>query len=266
MSFDDKWEYPSDHPLSEDKARALAAGDLGRQYFDILARTCSPLYWHGPDNHGGRSIRTNGTLTYIQSSEGIFGVTAAHVIRQYQEERDRDSCVLQLGNAGMSLELIDIDERLDLATLVVPETVRAAVGKELAPVSLPRIGDLPQEGRGIMLAGFPGADREEFPGLNVGWGMFGAVGISRRVNDKQITWSPDHEHHIPVHGIPPLSPNKELGGISGGPLIAWFEKAGGWLVYYSLAGVVVEANSGLENVAAMRSEFIRPNGKLRRMG
>lgn len=261
MSFSDRWEYPAGHPISEDRARVMAAGELGKQYFEILARTCSPLYWHRPDAAGVRSIQANGTLTYIQGSSSVFGVTAAHVVRQYQEVQE--SCVLQLGNAELKLDLLDLDERLDLATIAIPETVRRAVGKEVAPICLPRTGDVPQEGRGIMLAGFPGEDRQALSGTEVGWGMFGAVGVSRRVNDRQITWSPDHQHHIPVGGIPALRPNKQLGGISGGPLIAWFEKAGGWLVYYSLAGIVVEANAELENVAAIRAEYIRADGTLR---
>lgn len=264
MSFDEKWTYPEGHPISVEEAKAHLSGELGRQHYEILARACSPIYWHLPDGSGGRTICANGTLTYVQSEGAVFGVTACHVIDQYLADAERGECLLQLGNAALNLEIIDRDDRLDLATVALDQAVLRAVGKEIAPVSLPRPGDVPQEGRGIMMCGYLGEDRHEFPGRGVGWGMLGVVGLARRVTAKQITWSPDHEGHVPVPGVPALTPHKNLGGISGGPLIAWFEKAGGWLVYYSLAGIIVEANSKLENVVALRADFIRKDGRLRK--
>lgn len=104
---------------------------------------------------GRRSIRTNGTVTFIQSEKKVFGVTAAHVIRGYLAEADRETCVLQvgLGTQHHSLDLIAVDDELDLATFEVTERVIATMGKEITPVSLPRPGDVPQEGRGILIAG-----------------------------------------------------------------------------------------------------------------
>ena len=265
MTFDQAWKYPDNHPLSLDQAKALTSGDLGREHSKILARSCSPLYWYTPEDTRGNVIQANGTLTYTQSNERVFGVTAAHVVREYQAQAAREDCVLQLGNSRFSLDIIAIDDRLDLATVAIPPAHFREVGKEIAPVSLSRPNDIPQEGRGIMLCGFVGEDRHLSPGLRVDWGMFVATGIARRVNDKQITWVPDHKAHIPVPGVPALRRNKNLGGISGGPLIAWFEKVGGLLAYYSLAGVIVEANPVLENVIAIRTEFIRPDGTLRAM-
>jgi hypothetical protein len=263
MGFDEECKHSDGHPISEETARALMAGELGEQYFAILAQTCSPLYWHAPNEHGQSEILHNGTLTYVQGRDGIFGVTAAHVVKGYLADASRPGCMLQLGNAKLELQLIEMDEQLDIATLAIPGVALRQVGKGIAPVSLPRPHDEPQEGRGIMLCGFPGEDRRPYPGNHVSWGAFGAVGISRRVNQRQITWSPDHEHHVPLRNVPVLERNKNLGGISGGPLIAWFEKAGGLLSYYSLAGVIVQAEATLENVVARRAEYIRPDGKLR---
>jgi hypothetical protein len=61
-------------------------------------------------------------------------------------------------NAPLNLEVIDISDELDLATLVIDDKLLARIGKEIEPLSTwpPRV---PQEGRGILLAGYPAIDR-----------------------------------------------------------------------------------------------------------
>lgn len=260
MSFNDEWSYPKDHPLSADEAKRLIGGELGWQLRRMIAASCSPLYWHGADENGRSRILHNGTVTYIRGDDGIIGVTACHVIDEYLARGA--GCPLQIGDAAYDLDLIDRNDDLDLASIAIPEAVIRSVGKDVMTISLPRPGDVPQEGRGIMLGGFPGLERREAEQMQVGWGLFTAIGIVRRLNERQITWVPDHENHMPVDGIPDLPPNRELGGISGGPVIAWFEKAGGLLSYCSLAGIIVQANSDLELVVARRSEYINSNGKI----
>ncbi|RQW38304.1 trypsin-like serine protease [Novosphingobium sp. LASN5T] len=264
MSFSEEWSLPEGHPVSVERAKELMQGDLGRVHFDILARVCSPLYWHVPDDKGARPIRANGTLSYIQADGQVFGVTAAHVITDYLKVEKEPGCVLQLGNTALSADIIDMDEGLDIATLRLNAATLASVGKQIMPVSLSRPNDIPQEGRGIMMCGYPGEDRHQRPNQNVDWGMLGVIGIARRVSEDQITWIPDHDNDMPVPGIPQLPRNKNLGGISGGPLIAWFERPTTYLSYFSLAGVIKEASAELEYVVASRSHFIRPDGRIER--
>ena len=260
MSIDDSWDYPTNHPISAERAAELMGGELGSYYRDIMRRACSPFYWHAPGTDGKRHIRANGTLTYVRSNERTFGVTAHHVFAAYLEQTDEPGITLQLGDAPFTVDLIASSPELDLVTLSLPPGIADAVHKDIMPVPLPRPGDEPQEGRGIMLAGFVGEDRREGPGPLVGWGMLAAIGVARRVTQKQITWMVERERNIDTHAFPV---NKELGGISGGPLIAWFEKAGGLLSFHSLAGIIVEANSTIENVVAIRAEYIRADGTLR---
>lgn len=264
MSFKEQWSCPEGHPLSVERAKELMKGNLGRYQYEILSGVCSPLYWHLPDGKGARSIVANGTLSYVQSDGHVFGVTAAHVVNDYLRVENESGCVLQLGSADFSLDIIDMDEGLDVVTLrLSPETL-SSVGKKISPVSLSRPYDVPQEGRGIMICGYPGEDRRELPNRNVDWGMLGIIGIARRVSEDQITWAPDHSSDVPVPGIPKLPKNKNLGGISGGPLIAWFERPETYLSYFSLAGVIKEASAQLEYVVASRSHFIRPDGRIER--
>lgn len=244
----------------------MMEGDYGNHLRSIMKAACAPIYWHLLEPEGRRPIRTNGTVTFIQSEKKVFGVTAAHVIWGYLAEADREACVLQvgLGTQHHSLDLIAVDDELDLATFEVTERVIATMGKEITPVSLPRPGDVPQEGRGILIAGYIGEDRIELPNQSVGFGMLCAIAVARRVNDRQITWKPDPDFDVPVEGLPPMTRHKNLGGTSGGPVIAMFEKAGGLLSYYSLAGIITEQSSELECVAATRAKFIQPDGSLRR--
>jgi len=263
MSFNDQWAWPEGHPISVERAKELMSGDLGRFNYEMLAQTCSPLYWHLPDESGSRPIRANGTLSYVQADGHVFGVTAAHVIAEYLTDAKKPGCILQLGNAEFTADIIAMNDRLDLVTLRLNETTLASVGKQIMPVPLCRPNDVPQEGRGIMMCGFIGEERRELPNQRVGWGMLGVIGVSRRVSEDQITWAPDHDYHIPVPGVPQLPPNKNLGGISGGPLIAWFERPKTHLAYFSLAGVVKEASAELEYVVATRSHFIQPDGRIK---
>jgi hypothetical protein len=261
--FNENWSYPEGHPISRERAEALLRGGLGAYYLTIIQQSCAPIYWYRSVAGGRGSIIANGTITFVRTPSRLFGVTANHVIQDYEALIGSEGLVAQIFQARYEPKIISRSERLDLITLDIPEQILSELGKKIVPLSLPRPHDAPQEGRGILLGGYVGQERREVSPSIVEWGMLGAVGVARRVSEKQITWSPDREHHIDVLGLPPLPPHKDLGGISGGPLIALFEKANGQLAYHSLGGVIVEANPQIENVVAIRSEFIREDGTLR---
>ena len=208
----------------------MMEGDYGNHLRSIMSAACAPIYWHWPEPDGRRPLRTNGTVTFIQSEERLFGVTAAHVIRGYLAEADHEGCVLQIGLGAQqhALDLIAVDDDLDLATFQVTERAVATMGKEIVPVSLPRPGDVPQEGRGIMIAGYIGEDRIELPNQSIGFGMLCAITVARRVNDRQITWKPDRDFDVPIEGLPPITRHKNLGGTSGGPVVAMFRDHTGY--------------------------------------
>lgn len=263
MTFSNDWSYPEGHPISPERAQALLKGDLGTAYLQILKGACAPIYWHATGIDGQRSVCANGTITFVRTPQRTFGITANHVLEAYEADAGSDDLQLQIFNTVYIPHVIARSAQLDLVTLDIPDNVLASMGKDITPVSLPRPRDETQEGRGIMICGYVGGERREHAPLVVEWGMLGVVGIARRVTERQISWSPDHEHHVQIDGLPKLAPNKDLGGISGGPLIAWFEKANGRLAYYSLAGIIVEASAEIENVIAIRSEYIREDGSLR---
>jgi hypothetical protein len=254
----DGWKPPEGHPLSIEQAKALIAGDLGNAYRAILKGCTAPIYWH-QRTKGSVKILDSGTVTLVRTPKRLMGITAAHVVRAYQKDHAAASSPLhlQLMAAWLQLEVIDISDRLDLATLVVDEKVLCKIGKDIAPLSTwpPRVPQ--QEGRGIMLAGYPAIDRLLPKPMEANWGLFTVLGIARRIIGDQITWVAERDNDITAD--PP--PNHRLGGISGGPLIGWFESAS-HLTHYVLSGIICEAHQELENVVARRADFIGEDGSI----
>ena len=81
----DKWRPPEGHPLTVERAKALIAGDLGHVYRSILRASCAPIFSY---RLGGAdwSILHNGTLTLVKTPKRLLGITAAHVLLQYQKD------------------------------------------------------------------------------------------------------------------------------------------------------------------------------------
>jgi hypothetical protein len=252
-----EWKPPQGHPLSVEKARSLMAGDLGDVYRDILKGCCAPIYWYRRAK-AGAELLNSGTLTLMRTPKRLIGITAAHVVRGYEEDHAAAAWPVQLQvmNAILNLEVIAISDRLDLATLALDERTLGRIGKKIVPLSSwpPR---LPQEGRGIMLAGYPAADRLQPKPMETNWGLFTALCIARRVIGDQITWVAEREYDVRTN----LPPMQRLGGISGGPLVGWFESAS-HLTRYALSGIISQAHHELENVIARRADFVGEDGSI----
>lgn len=250
-----RWQPPLDQPiLDEGEALRLLAGDLGDAYRQIIMRCCRPLYWYRLELDA--PILANGTVTFVRTPERLLGVTAAHVLLNYLASKGEAATGVQLGTTridDLGDRIIRINEARDMATFDLEGFDLARIGGEpIVPLAtwppLP-----PQEGRGIMLGGFPGLDRQIAGPMEVDFGLFTALGIARRVTDDQITWMVDRDH-----GVGDLPPNYDLGGISGGPLISKFLSNG--IETYRLAGIVSEAQPQLEYVVAKRADILCPDG------
>lgn len=260
--MDKNWLPPEGHPISIDKAKKLLAGDLGNVYLDILMGCCVPIYWFRLDKENPK-ILYNGTVTLLRTPKKLLGITAAHVLKGYEKDRQEQKVRLQLMDEGFDdlLErVIAVSNRLDIATFDFDEKLLKKMGKEIIPLtSWPP--QPPEEGRGIMLAGYPGFDRLEPKKLKANFGLFTAIGIARVVTNEQITWAIDREYFAHIPKVRELPPNQDLGGISGGPLISWFETPN-YVSYYKLSGIISEANATLENVVAKRADYINDDGTI----
>ncbi|WP_430422085.1 hypothetical protein [Phenylobacterium sp.] len=235
-------------------------GDLGDAYRQIVMGCCRPIYWFSLE--ADACIRNNGTVTFLRTPERLIGITAAHVLDEYDRVRTEELMRPQIGNVvvhDLDRRRIATNTRLDIATIDLSDVDPAKFGNDLWPLATwPPMP--PEEGRGIMLGGYPGGDRRSIGPLETNWGLFTALGIARTVSDDQITWIVPRGEDVHV-GPMELPLHHDLGGISGGPLIASFESAAG-LMTYRLAGIVSEAQAQLEYVVARRIDGIRADGSL----
>lgn len=254
---------PSCAQLDEQQARILLGGELGDVYRGIIAATCAPIYWYRRGDEDLRILGA-GTITLAEMPIGVVGITAAHVIRAFQAARKRGPVQLQIMNAVVEEpEIVAISDCYDLATIALPPTVAASMGKQTVPLRV-WPPEVPQEGRGIMLAGFPGNDRIQVAPREFNFGLFTVLGVARRVTEEQITWVLEREHAIPHAAIPSPPADYDYGGISGGPVVGWFETKGG-LAYPKVCGIVSQAHPGLNNVVAKRTDLIASDGTIREL-
>jgi len=256
------WLPPEGHPISIDKAKELLAGNLGNFYRKILMECCVPIFWFRL-NKERPTILHNGTVTLLKTPKKLLGVTAAHVLRGYEKDREEQKVRLQLANEivdDILTRVIAISDHFDIATFDFNEELIRNIGKKIGPLSS-WPAQPPKEGRGIMLAGFPSFDRLEPGKLEADFGLFTAIGVARVVSDEQIIWAVEREYFLNNQKAITLPPNRDLGGISGGPLISWFETPN-YVSYYKLSGIISEANATLENVIAKRAECINDDGTI----
>lgn len=94
-------------------------------------------------------------------------------------------------------------------------------------------------------------------------GLFVGLVTAGRVSMDQISWTADRNHLVPHDSIPELPRNAELGGISGGPVIALLERNG--VHYWGLVGIISEASAQLEHVIAKRADYINSDGTISKL-
>lgn len=258
MSSD--WRIPENHPIdSEEKAREITAlvDEPSRRF---IASCCVPLFWWATDQPG-RKVLANGTITLVKTPARVIGLTADHVLAGCLEAFEGGNVCVQIADASahdLRARLIARSAELDLATLDVDGLIERLGWPDKQPLaSWPPVP--PQEGRGIMIGGYPGIERQVIGSRDISFGLFTALAIARTVSEDQISCLFEREFMVDSTMVPTLPPNTDLGGISGGPVITVCESAAHF-VTFRLGGIVSEAHSGLEKVFAKRADIIRDDG------
>lgn len=258
---------PEGHPISEEKAKELLSGDLARVLRDILKNCCVPIYW--VKEGVNPEVLHNGTLTLVRTPSKIIGITAEHVIREYYKDSKSNKVTLYFENVvidDLNSLLIDSNEKYDLATFEISEEILNSFDKEISPLANwpPKP---PQEGRGIMIAGYPGIERLENKFSVISFGLFTALVIARSVTETQITWLMEREYQMENTELKAPPEKYNLGGVSGGPLISLFESEN-YVAHFCISGIVTEHPDYEENefvierLVAVRADIIGENGKI----
>lgn len=249
--------------LSEAEATAIVEGPWAQQARKILLDCCFPIFWTKIVN-GEEIIENSGTVTVYQTPTMLIGITAAHVLEE---------CMRVIGVEGAQVyfydtpvkEVLQIDssnnyegfEEQDIATFQLDPNIIFSLGKKITP--LMSSFRVPSEGCGIMIGGYPAIDRIQSANKEIDFGFFTVLGITSAVTTYQITWKAERDI-VPSHLVT-LPVNHHLGGISGGPIIGWFENNG--FVTYHLCGIVSQSHTELEYIVGKRIDFVTGTGDIR---
>lgn len=255
--------HNNDPPLSEAEATAIVEGPWAQEARKILLECCFPIFWTKTVN-GEELIENSGTVTVYQTPTKLIGITAAHVLEE---------CMQVIGSPGTRVYFFDtpVDEVLlidsshnhegfeeqDIATFQLDPAIISSLGKKITPLSSRfRVPDI---NCGIMVGGYPAIDRIESQGKEIDFGFFTVLGITSSVSTHQITWKAERDR-VPAHLVT-LPMNHHLGGISGGPIIGWFNNSG--FITYHLCGIVSQSHTELEYIVGKRIDFITEAGDIR---
>jgi hypothetical protein len=264
--------------INESEARRVMASGLGRAELEFATSICAPLYWIIRDLDGKLRPR-NGTAFFLDAGEGVFAVTAAHVLTGLDSDlRDNDVVAVQLGR-DLVLDFADKhavisrDDMLDIATFQITEPEVRFLGKSIltgfqstwppAP---------PQLDKGVYFSGFAGQETMWVGPTEISFAAVPGAGVADAVGRHDITTVFNRNQWIDVMGLGLPPTRYDFGGISGGPLISVIES--GVIRSWTLAGVIYEgpnpssqsdhAIEGFETIKARRAHFIKADGSLDR--
>jgi hypothetical protein len=265
-------------PPIKDMAEAvrMMSSGLGRAELEFVTSITAPLYWVVRAGAGAVEAR-NGSAFFLDAGQGVFGVTACHVIQGWRHDRDAGNVLaLQLGlNLPLDLEgknaIIAEDPDLDIATFRIAEAEVRSIGKTVLrgfQKSWPP--GPPELGRGITHCGFPGVVRQWLSPSEISFGAAPGGGIATSINERDISTLIERDCMVDVLGIGLPPENFDFRGISGGPMLTIVETP--VIRSWALAGVIYEgpnpspeadqAIAGLEIIKSRRAHFILPDGQL----
>jgi hypothetical protein len=255
---------------------------------EFVGSITAPLFWVFRDSTGKDEIK-NGSLFFMDAGEGVFAVTAAHVVEACL--RDSVSPVFQcmIGGNGpdrtvylqrkneraetinrLCDRIIAAHQGMDIATLRVRrEEIELANRKILTslegswPPNLAEIG-------AVACCGCPGEGRWRLAQDELSFGFMPIGAFATSVHETCISIQIEREKCRPIfgNGIPE---NYDFGGMSGGPVIEILQTSSGQF-WRRPAGVIFqgpnpsddasESIQGLEIIRARPVHFINRNGSL----
>jgi len=251
------------------------ASGLGEVELKFATSITAPLFWVIRRNDGTKVPR-NGSAFFLNTGQKSFGVTAAHVLEGWCEDKNREDVeVLQLGNDlpfdDLESRLIHFHRDIDIATFDISESEVSSIGKTiLTGNNKTWPPPPPMERKGVYISGFPGVETIGSAQDEISFGAASGSGIAHSISDLDVSSLMEREHLIGVlgEGIPPE--NFNFSGMSGGPMITAVEHNG--IRSWRLAGVIYEGPNpsgngtqgipGFELFKARRTDFILADGML----
>jgi hypothetical protein len=260
------------------EAKAIILGGLGKEELKFAASVTAPLFWMLRRANGSVMVK-NGSVFFLDAGQGVFAVTAAHVVLECLEDsKSPDFLKCMIGGNGKSVPMGRLDDRIidahpgiDIATFrVSPEEVRltnhfALTGCQTTwPPPLPEGID-----RGLIFCGFPGHGRHWPSPYEISFGVAMLGGIATSAHETCISIQLDREKFLKVLGEE-VPENLDFRGMSGGPAITIVQTPA--LRLWRPAGVIfqgpnpstdpAESIQGLEIIRVRPVHYINPDGTL----
>jgi hypothetical protein len=247
------------------KAKELAAGPLGEKMGKFPLLFAKAAFFGERPSRERRVEITNGTVTLADLGRGPIAITCQHVIAGFRRMREEvERVIFQLGFVDFDPieQLIDEDERLDLATIRLTEEQAKAVTSEgeigsciFKPASWPP--PLPKKDEFVSFGGFPGTLRSvsSFDELEFGSWSSGASEISS-VSDFQFVSAFKREYWVKSFGEKHHMDLNALGGMSGGP--AFIKRK----LYWDLVGIVSQYHENYDTVVFSSLRSVQDDGTI----
>ena len=232
----------------------LGASEFERSQLQLIRNSVSILHWAStPDDH------RNGSMFFINTGAGLFGVTARHVYEDCQRAFAEKNVLCKIN--GMPFDptgrLVSAGVTCDVATFKVSDDEF----QKLDRLTVPWPPVIPDVGQPVLLAGFPGCEKS-FPGSNsIDLRMYAAKWTVHSVSDRDISIvRPPDSEVLDVHGGGFPESQYDFGGMSGGPVAIVLDE--GPIFSWALSGIIYESQQSLEILKAVRADVLNEHGLL----
>jgi len=248
--------------ISREEATEIFRRGFGRALIQEALRVSSAIYWGVPVPGRAPRVRNSGTVVFVDAGQGIFAITARHVIEGYRQNKLADHalvCYIAGSRYDPIEHIIAEDVAHDLVSLSITRAELDGFGRGFHTIPGAWPPTPPQQGRGVFFGGFRGQDREEELD-RLGFGFSGGVGTATAVTADRVTIQFERQHWVCTDLMPGPVPNGPWGGASGGPVFALVQNR---VMSWRLAGIISEFSESFEILIAHGLLSLLPDGRLR---
>jgi hypothetical protein len=221
------------------------------------------------DNSDARTIQHHASCFAVEVAGNLFGVTAKHVVEQYQSDQNRYGDMhLRFHDEDLALSLLDVGLTADIATFRVERSLLERTGrKHFAYRAEEWPPHPPERGKGIVLTGFPRQRRRIANSREVIYEQVSNCLVVDDVHFTNMTMKVKAKHLRSIDGEVVPSFSEDVGGYSGAPVLT----VSSGLELFRLGGVLYEGalrcddDGEFLDFKAEPISWIRSDGRLNAM-
>jgi hypothetical protein len=196
---------------------------------DFTANVARSLNWYDLTEPWPK--RLDGASCFVLKFDTqLVGITANHVVEAFERAKDgnqRIACFLRTSGLDLLDAIIDRDRELDLATFEVTQTQLKECAATAVDCREQWPPPIPDQGREISFAGFPGEFGEPWPKHRIEFRSAVDVTHVEAVTERNVVaiYDPKRDRRIvAAPAFPEIGGN--WSGCSGGPVLMYFIRRG----------------------------------------